>query len=157
MTTEQHYLAYHTPTRMGYGGSAVNVHILKTSKDAEARAAVRSGATVWLIGREEGDPNVYWYGWLKAQEWRAPHFDYRGFDGELRGDPAGSFMMPHDGGEPVPLEGKPWLKAALNLLGNGMFGLQALHREEVLAGLEALRNGTPRYKQGQPRSRRKKE
>ena len=58
------------------------------------------------------------------------------------------------GGERVPLDGRPWLKAALNVLGNGMYGLQALHREEVLAGLLALKR-TPRMVSGRPRARRK--
>lgn len=157
MTTEKHYLAYHTPTRMGYGGSKIDVHVLLTSKDAEASAAARDRATVWLIGRDEGSSTVYWYGWLTAQKWKAPHFDLRGFEGELYGDPDTSYMIPMDGGEPMPLDGKPWLKEALNVLGNGAFGLQALHREEVIAGLLELRRSTPRMVRGRPRARKRQE
>lgn len=152
----RHYLAYHTPTRMGYGGSRVDVHVLKTSKAAEAQAAVRDRATVWLIGREEGNLEVFWFGWLTAFRWKAPHFDARGFNGELHGDDT-SYMMPMDGGEPVALTGKPWLKEALNTLGNGAFGLQALHDPEIIAGLEQLRRATPRLVAGRPRARRKRE
>lgn len=127
----------------------MNTHVLLTSKGA--------GATVWLIGREEDVRGVFWYGWLKAKVWKAPHFDTRGFDGELWGEEGESHMMPLDGGEPVSLEGQPWLKAALNLLGNGAFGLQVLRDPEIIEGLEALRRGTPRFKAGQPWARRKKE
>lgn len=155
MTEERHYLAYHTPSRMKYSGSQVNVHVLRTSKEAQARAAARLGATVWLIGREEGDACVYWYGWLKAQAWKAAHFPELNFDGELHGDPAGSRLRPLDDGEPVPLDGKAWLPAALKVLGNGMFGLQALHVPEVIAGLEELRRTAPRMISGPPRARRK--
>ena len=151
----QHYLAYHTPVRMGYGGSQVNVHVLATSKEAEARAAARDGATVWLIGREEGDSRVYWYGWLQAKAWKAAHFPELDFTGELQGDPAGSRLRPLDDGEPLPLDGKPWLPAALKLLGNGAFGLQALHDDEVIAGLEELRRTALRMVGGSPRSRKK--
>jgi len=108
--SEKHYLAYHTPTQMKYGGSKVNIHVLSTSKEAEARAAARDGATVWLIGREEGDSRVYWYGWLKAQTWKVTHFPELNFNGELHGDPAVSRLRPLDDGEPVLLDSKPWLK-----------------------------------------------
>lgn len=155
MTTEKHYLAYHTPTRMGQGGSKISVHVLYTSKATEAQAAKRDRATVWLIGREEGQPGVFWYGWLTAKEWKPPHFPELDDKGELIGDPATSYLMPMDGGEPVPLDDKPWLKSALDVLGNGAYGLQTLHREEVLAGLHALRR-TPRLISGPPRARRKK-
>ena len=154
--SDKHYLAYHTPSRMTYGGSAVDVHVLHTSKAAEARAAARTGATVWLLGREDSDPRIFWYGWLKAQTWKAAHFPELNFDGELHGDPHDSCLRPLDGGEPVLLEGKLWLPAAMKLLGNGAFGLQALHDTEVIAGLEMLRRTTPRMVTGPPRARRKK-
>lgn len=155
--SEKHYLAYHTPSRMKYGGSKVNIHVLYTSKEAEARAAARDGATVWLIGREEGDPHVYWYGWLKAQTWKATHFPELNFDGELHGDPAGSRLRPLDDGEPVLLDGKAWLKEAMDVLGNGAFGLQVLQRPQVIASLEELRRTAPRMVGGPPRARRKKQ
>lgn len=156
MSEEQHYLAYHTPSRMTYGGSRVNRHVLKTSKEAEARAAARLGATVWLIGREEADRSLYWFGWLKAQAWKAAHFPELGFDGELHGDPAGSRLRPLDDGEPVLLDGKVWLPRALKILGNGAFGLQALRDPDVIAGLDELRRTAPRMSGGAPRARRKK-
>jgi len=155
--SEKHYLAYHTPTRMKYGGSKVNIHVLSTSKEAEARVAARDGATVWLIGREEGDSRVYWYGWLKAQTWKVTHFPELNFNGELHGDPAVSRLRPLDDGEPVLLDSKPWLKEALEVLGNGAFGLQALQRPQVIMGLEELRRTTLRMISGPPRARRKKQ
>ena len=74
--SEKHYLAYHTPTRMEQGGSKITRHFLHTSKETEAQAAARDHATVWLIGREESDRSIYWYGWLTAKDWKAkplPH------------------------------------------------------------------------------------
>lgn len=155
--SEKHYLAYHTPTRMKYGGSKVNAHFIYTSKGTEAQAAARDGATVWLIGREEGVPGLYWYGWLTAKEWKASHFPGVDFTGELHGDPAASHLRPLDGGERVLLDGKPWLKEAMDVLGNGAFGLQVLQRPPVIAGLEELRRTMPRMVSGPPRARQKKQ
>jgi hypothetical protein len=156
MSEERHYLAYHTPSRMGYGGSRVNVHVLQTRKEAQAREAVRLGATVWLIGREEGDSRTYWFGWLKAKAWRRAPSPEAGFTAELHGDMMTSRLRPMDDGEPVLLEGRAWLPAALRVLGNGAFGLQPLYDTEVIAGLEELRRTAPRMVSGSPRARQKK-
>ncbi len=153
--SEKHYLAYHTPSRMKYGGSKVNAHFIYTSKETEAQAAARDGATVWLVGREEGVPGLYWYGWLTAKDWKPTHFPRVDFTGELHGEAATSHMRPLDGGEPVLLDGKAWLKEAIDVLGNGAFGLQVLQRPQVIAGLEELRRTTPRMVSGPPRARRK--
>lgn len=128
----------------------------KHYKETEALAAARDRATVWLIGREEGDRSIYWYGWLKAEKWKATHFPGLDFIGELHGDPLASHLRPPDGGEPVLLDGKAWLKEAMDLLGNGTFGLQVLQRPQVIAGLEELRQTTPRMVSGPPRARQKK-